>query len=107
MWMIPLPQGVMSVGAVCRPDYLKQRKGRTGEFLLETLQQNPALWKRLEDAELIGNEVRVTGNYSYDSRADGRPGLGAGGRCLRVPRPGVLLRRVSGDERRGAGGRGG
>jgi flavin-dependent dehydrogenase len=33
MWMIPLPDGVMSVGAVCRPDYLKQRKGRTVEFL--------------------------------------------------------------------------
>ena len=41
MWMIPLPDGVMSVGAVCRPDYLKQRKGRTVEFLLETLKQNP------------------------------------------------------------------
>ena len=27
MWMIPLPDGVMSVGAVCRPDYLKQRRG--------------------------------------------------------------------------------
>ena len=26
MWMIPLPHGVMSVGAVCRPEYLKQRK---------------------------------------------------------------------------------
>ena len=47
MWMIPLPAGVMSVGAVCWPDYLKQRKGRTREFLLETLQQNPALWARL------------------------------------------------------------
>ncbi len=32
MWMIPLPGGIMSVGAVCRPDYLKQRKGRTVEF---------------------------------------------------------------------------
>ncbi len=32
MWMIPLPDGVMSVGAVCRPDYLKQRKGRTVDF---------------------------------------------------------------------------
>src|SRR6185437_10877733 len=37
MWMIPLRDGVMSVGAVCRPDYLKQRKGRTVEFLLDTL----------------------------------------------------------------------
>ena len=74
MWMIPLPDGVMSVGAVCRPDYLKQRKGRTVEFLLDTLKRNPALWRRVERAELIGNEVRVTGNYSYDSTRMGGPG---------------------------------
>ncbi|AIF46164.1 NAD(P)/FAD-dependent oxidoreductase [Dyella japonica] len=67
MWMIPLPEGVMSVGAVCWPDYLKQRKGCTKAFLQNTLRQNEALWKRLEQAELIGDEVRVTGNYSYDS----------------------------------------
>jgi flavin-dependent dehydrogenase len=74
MWMIPLPDGVMSVGAVCRPDYLKQRKGRTVEFLLDTLKLNPALWQRVAAAELIGNEVRVTGNYSYDSAQMGGPG---------------------------------
>jgi flavin-dependent dehydrogenase len=74
MWMIPLPGGVMSVGAVCRPEYLKQRKGRTVEFLLETLRQNPAAWARLETATLIGDEVRVTGNYSYDSAHMGGPG---------------------------------
>jgi flavin-dependent dehydrogenase len=74
MWMIPLPEGVMSVGAVCRPDYLKQRRGRTVEFLLETLQQNAALWQRMAHAELIGNQVRVTGNYSYDARHMGGPG---------------------------------
>lgn len=74
MWMIPLPEGVMSVGAVCRPDYLKQRKGSTREFLLATLKRNAALWRRLERAELIGNEVRVTGNYSYDSTQMGGPG---------------------------------
>jgi flavin-dependent dehydrogenase len=74
MWMIPLPDGVMSVGAVCRPDYLKQRKGRTLEFLLATLQCNAALWKRMEGAELIDNQVRVTGNYSYDARRMGGPG---------------------------------
>jgi flavin-dependent dehydrogenase len=73
MWMIPLPGGVMSVGAVCRPDYLKQRKGRTVEFLLDTLKQNAALWQRMAGAELTG-EVRVTGNYSYDSRRMGGPG---------------------------------
>jgi len=74
MWMIPLPDGVMSVGAVCRPDYFKQRRGRTVEFLHATLQRNAALWQRLEHAELIGNQVHVTGNYSYDSRQIG--GLG-------------------------------
>lgn len=74
MWMIPLPDGVMSVGAVCRPEYLKQRKGRTVEFLLDTLKANPALWKRVEHAELIDSEVRVTGNYSYDSTTMGGPG---------------------------------
>ncbi len=74
MWMIPLPGGVMSVGAVCRPDYLKQRKGRTLEFLLDTLQLNPAMWQRLSRAELVGDDVRVTGNYSYDSVRMGAPG---------------------------------
>jgi flavin-dependent dehydrogenase len=74
MWMIPLPGDVMSVGAVCRPDYLKQRKGRTVEFLEDTLRLNPALWRRLERARLIGDEVRVTGNYSYDSKQMGGPG---------------------------------
>ena len=74
MWMIPLPDNVMSVGAVCRPDYLKQRRGRTKEFLLDTLKLNRALWKRIVDAELIGDEVRVTGNYSYEATKIGGPG---------------------------------
>jgi len=74
MWMIPLPNDVMSVGAVCRPDYLKQRRGRTKEFLLETLQQNTALWARMTKAKLIDDEVRVTGNYSYDATKIGGPG---------------------------------
>ena len=74
MWMIPLPDGVMSVGAVCRPDYLKRRKGRTVEFLLDTLKLSPALWQRVQNAELIDDEVRVTGNYSYDSTQMGGPG---------------------------------
>jgi flavin-dependent dehydrogenase len=73
MWMIPLPEGVMSVGAVCWPEYLKQRKGRTVEYLLDTLKQNAGLWQRMKRAVLIG-EVRVTGNYSYDSRRMGGPG---------------------------------
>ena len=73
MWMIPLPDGIMSIGAVCRPEYLKQRKGRTTEFLLETLNLSAGLKSRIARAELIG-EVRVTGNYSYDSTQMGGPG---------------------------------
>lgn len=73
MWMIPLPEGVMSIGAVCRPAYLKQRKGKTVDFLWETLRLNEGVRKRIAHAELIGDEVRVTGNYSYDStRMGGR-----------------------------------
>ncbi len=74
MWMIPLRDGVMSIGAVCRPAYLKQRKGKTVDFLLDTLKQNEGVRKRIEQAELIGGEVRVTGNYSYDSTRMGGPG---------------------------------
>jgi flavin-dependent dehydrogenase len=74
MWMIPLPNDVMSIGAVCRPAYLKQRKGKTLEFLLDTLKQNEGVRKRMAHAELIGGEVRVTGNYSYDSTQMGGPG---------------------------------
>jgi flavin-dependent dehydrogenase len=33
-WMIPLKDGSMSVGAVCRPEYLKQRKNSPAEYLL-------------------------------------------------------------------------
>jgi flavin-dependent dehydrogenase len=73
MWMIPLPDGVMSIGAVCRPEYLKQRKGRTEEFLMETLRTSSGLKARIEHAKIIG-EVRVTGNYSYDSASMGGPG---------------------------------
>jgi flavin-dependent dehydrogenase len=74
MWMIPLPNGVMSIGAVCRPAYLKQRKGTAAEFLWDTLKQNEGVSKRIERAELMGDEVRVTGNYSYDSTRMGGPG---------------------------------
>lgn len=63
-WFIPLRDGVMSVGCVCWPEYLKQRKGRSEEFLLETLQRIPEAWSRMQNATITG-EVRVTGNYSY------------------------------------------
>nr|UXE46145.1 hypothetical protein Hi04_10k_c5801_00003 [uncultured bacterium] len=67
-WMIPLRDGSMSVGAVCRPEYLKQRKNSPPEFLLQTLAlAHPEMRQRMRNAKLIGNEARATGNYSYTS----------------------------------------
>jgi flavin-dependent dehydrogenase len=63
-WFIPLRDGVMSIGCVCWPDYLKQRKGSSEAFLMQTLQRMPEAWKRMQEARIHG-EVRVTGNYSY------------------------------------------
>jgi flavin-dependent dehydrogenase len=63
-WLIPLRDDVMSVGAVCFPEYLKQRRGKNEEFLMQTLQGTPSVWKRMEHAERVA-PVHVTGNYSY------------------------------------------
>ena len=73
MWFIPLKDDVMSIGAVCWPDYLKTRTGSTEEFLLSTLKLAPQAYERMKDAELIG-EVRATGNYSYTSDKMAGPG---------------------------------
>ena len=72
-WLIPLREGVMSVGCVCWPEYLKQRRGRNEEFLLQTLQMMPDAWARMASAEMI-SEVRVTGNYSYTCARMSGPG---------------------------------
>ena len=72
-WFIPLRNGVMSVGCVCWPEYLKQRRGRQRAFLLDTLEMMPDAWARMTAAEMIA-EVRVTGNYSYTCSRMAGPG---------------------------------
>ncbi|UXI68710.1 NAD(P)/FAD-dependent oxidoreductase [Tahibacter amnicola] len=72
-WFIPLRDGLMSIGCVCFPGYLKQRRGRTTEFLLDTLKQMPEAWARIGEPKIV-NEVRVTGNYSYTSQRMCGPG---------------------------------
>ena len=65
-WMIPLKDGSMSVGAVCRPEYLRQRKNSPPEFLLQTIALgHPEMRHRMRNATLIDNMARATGNYSY------------------------------------------
>ncbi len=67
-WMIPLKDGTMSVGAVCRPAYLKQRTVGVPEYLLETIAlAHPEMRHRMRNAELIDGVARATGNYSYQS----------------------------------------
>jgi len=67
VWLIPLRDGITSIGAVCWPDYLKQRRGGNAGFLLETLRSIPELARRMEHAEIVGN-LHATGNYSYECR---------------------------------------
>ncbi|SDE08721.1 NAD(P)/FAD-dependent oxidoreductase [Aquimonas voraii] len=64
MWMIPLPHDVMSVGAVCTPEYLKTRRGPLDQFLLDTILKHPDAARRMQGAERI-SEPEATGNYSY------------------------------------------
>jgi len=64
MWLIPLRDDVMSVGAVCFPEYLKTRDTDNEGFLMRTLRDTPSVWSRMQGAERIA-PVHVTGNYSY------------------------------------------
>jgi flavin-dependent dehydrogenase len=72
-WFIPLRDGVMSIGCVCFPDYLKQRRGRNEEFLAATLQLMPDAARRMAGAKMV-SDVRVTGNYSYACSRMSGPG---------------------------------
>ena len=72
-WFIPLRDDVMSIGCVCWPEYLKQRKGSNETFLLDTLKKMPDAWKRMQGAQM-SEGIRVTGNYSYACSAMAGPG---------------------------------
>ncbi len=73
-WMIPLTGDVMSIGAVCRPEYLKQRREPAEEFLLRTLRSIPDAAQRMEKACPVA-PTHVTGNYSYGSTRMTGPGF--------------------------------
>ena len=67
-WFIPLADGSTSVGAVCRPQYLKQRNKPLQAFFADTILLAPSLAERLKHARLIDDKVHATGNYSYSAR---------------------------------------
>jgi flavin-dependent dehydrogenase len=64
MWLIPLADGVTSIGAVVWPHYMKGRKKPLREFFLDTLALCEPLSERLVGGELV-SEVEATGNYAY------------------------------------------
>ncbi len=76
IWLIPLADGQMSVGAVCYPDYMKTRKGDTEGFLSRTLAAVPEVAERMQGARRV-SDIHVTGNYAYE--------------CTRMAGPGWLL----------------
>lgn len=67
LWMIPLADGVMSVGAVCNPEYLRRRGRDVEGFFFDTIALNPHAAERMKDAERV-SPITATGNYSYFSR---------------------------------------
>ena len=67
-WMIPLPDGVMSVGFVGNADVFKNRRGTAQELYLDRLQRSPTVAARMAGAERLG-EITATGNYSYRATA--------------------------------------
>jgi flavin-dependent dehydrogenase len=74
IWMIPLRDDVMSIGAVCRPEYLKTRAGSLDDFLLDTLNGIREIRERMTGAEAIV-PAQATGNYSYLSDRMAGPGF--------------------------------
>lgn len=74
IWMIPLRDDIMSIGAVCYPDYIKTRRESLDEFLWSTLHGLEDVRARMQDAE-IATPAQATGNYSYLSERMQGPGF--------------------------------
>lgn len=73
IWLIPLRDGVTSVGAVCAPDALRQRRGDSETFLMRVLESVPAAAERMRGARRVA-PVHVTGNYAYECTRMSGPG---------------------------------
>jgi flavin-dependent dehydrogenase len=66
-WMIPLPDGVMSVGLVGKQAFFKTRTGDLDSFFARAIAASPSVAERMANAQPIGALV-ATANYSYESR---------------------------------------
>ncbi|WP_137127141.1 NAD(P)/FAD-dependent oxidoreductase [Roseomonas sp. HF4] len=66
IWMIPLPDGVTSIGLVSNAGFFKRRQGSVDAFLHAALAAVPSVARRMEHAVPLG-AATFTGNYSYAS----------------------------------------
>jgi len=65
-WFIPLADGVTSIGAVCRPDAIKNRDSDINAYFMKLIASCPALASRLDEATIV-EPATATGNYSYET----------------------------------------
>lgn len=100
-WLIPLRDDIMSVGAVCSPDYLKQRRSDNETFLMQTLNARGSVARRMRGAERVA-PVHATGNYSYGCTRMAGPGWVMAGDAYAFIDPvfssGVLLAMLSAEQ---------
>lgn len=64
MWLIPLPNGITSMGLVAPGSDMANRGGALETFFRERAGRNPEFARLLENAEPVG-KLRATGNFSY------------------------------------------
>ena len=99
-WMIPLKDGIMSVGFVGNQKAFKDRRGSKEDLLLDRLRRSPTVSARMAGAEQI-SEVIAAGNYSYRAHTAQGDGWFLIGDAFAFMDPvfssGVLLAMVSGE----------
>lgn len=100
-WMIPLRDGVMSVGFVGNQDAWKGRRGDLVQFFEERIASSLTVAPRMAKAERI-SDVIATGNYSYRCRASWGEGYYLIGDAFAFLDPlfssGVLLAMTAGEQ---------
>lgn len=73
IWLIPLPDDIMSIGMVCYPQFLKTRRGSLDDFLRGTLAGVTEIRERMAHA-IPETAAQATGNYSYSTISPVGPG---------------------------------
>ena len=72
-WLIPLPDGIMSVGFVGNPEAFKARKGTPADLLAARIAASPTVSARMRNATRV-SDVTGTGNYSYYAKTNAAEG---------------------------------